>query len=704
MDIIKKDYIFLDLEIQNQQQLFEKVAEISFENNLIKNKENLINAFLEREKIDSTYLEDGFAIPHARDKSVLESAVFFIRTNKEIQWTDKEATKQFILLVIPEGNGEYLDILSGIATKLMDKEFKNKLKVSTNIEEILELLKEKNKQKTSNIVGDDALTIVGVSACATGVAHTYMARDAILAAGKELNWNVYCETQGQKGIEFKLTDQQIKDADAVILATDISVDLERFANKKIYKVGTKALIADPVNHLRSAVSKGKKMQIGNDGKGVFDVKTDKAWIGHIMSGISYMIPFIVFAGIIFAVGTGIGKIVYGKWLDYNGDLNGLNYVQKNIHINSDWSKDYLTPNGDGTYTAHINGYCIAIFYLLNKFANVGFTVMIPVMGAYIANSIAGRSAIAPAFVLTWAGANTNLWLHWSFISDKLVNNYPSNGGGIFAALFFGFVIGYTIKWINTKWKIHRIIQPIMPIIIIPVFVSLIYGLITILFLGNIFGILIGYVNQGLQDLEATQFGMAGLGLILGLLAGVDMGGPINKIASFGATALIFTDGGKAMGCAAAAFAVAPIGCGLSTYIFKKRLKNDKPLGINALILGFMGISEGAIPFAVKYTWAVIFANIIGSGVAGMMAGLLHVSGWVGAWGGPIIALFGGVTSWDMSYIGILWYLLAIFAGVVFQIIIFRFLLVVKDNGGFRGLKIKNVLSDKIETENFVTNK
>ncbi|ARU91277.1 PTS system fructose-specific IIA component [Spiroplasma clarkii] len=678
------EFMFLEDDSKNLNDLFKNYAKIAAEQGIVNDQKSLIKAFKCREAESSTGFEDGFAIPHARAACVLKPAIFFIKNQHGLEWEsiDGQSIKYIIMLLVPEVSGDYLDILSNIATNLMDQKIREKLKTSSDHQEIFASLNLHKSPKPAKTFAKAPL-IVGITACATGVAHTYMARDAILAAAAEIGANVFVETQGQKGQEYTLTPEQIAAADVVILATDIAVDTERFSGKRVFNIGTKKIMSDPVNFLKTALSGAGKQGEGSTETDIFDVKDKKAWIRHIMSGVSFMIPFIVFAGIIFALVTGIGKMIYGTWLDLSGsfDNSSLTYTQVNV----------ILGVGQAPTTKVIEGVGIAILFYLNQFAAIGFTVMIPFMGAYIANSIAGRSAITPAFILTWAGTNPNLWFKFGVFAEKEAL-FPGNGGGIFAALLFGFVIGYTIKWINTKWKINKYIKPIMPIIIIPVFVSLFYGLIVIFLLGNIFGLIMGYVNLGLQKLEENAVGMAGLGLLLGLLAGIDMGGPINKIASFGATALIFVDGGKAMGAAAASFAIAPLGCGISTMIFREKFKKDHELGVNATILGFMGISEGAIPFAAKYTWAAIVPNIIGSGLAGMFAGIFQVSGWVGAWGGPIIAIFGGVTTWDMSYLGILWYFLAIIIGTAVHIVLFRIFVEIQTKGKLTGTDFKNMFT------------
>lgn len=658
-NLIKEKYIFLDVDdLSTPEDLFVRYAKIAQENLIVDDYKLAVKAFKAREKVSSTAFEDGFAIPHARDKAIKKPAVFFVRSKNKITWESMDGldTKIAIMLFIPETeNDNYLDILSSIAQKLMKKDFRLQLQTETDKKAIIELLSQKaaiKKESVKKVVNKQNPKVVGVSACATGVVHTYMARDALLAAAKQLDWNVAIETQGQKGQEFTLSDAEIAKADAVILATDISVDLDRFAEKKIYKIGTKQVIKDAGAALKQAVEKGQVTQVLKTADSSFDVKGKKKWVSHIMSGISFMIPFIVFAGITSALIAGIA--------------NAMGVT--------------LTKDSTGG---------LKFMWILNEFANIGFSVMMAIAGAYIANSIAGRAALAPAFLLTMLGNRPDLW--WQGYFENIMVNSPTGDGlvsinevmqplNIVGALIFGSIVGYSVLWINTKWKINKYVQPIMPIIIIPVFLTLIVGVLWIFTLGPVLGIAVGYLYTGLLIVEKSGVGMALVGLVLGLLAGVDMGGPINKIASFGATAMISVDNGSAMGTAAAAFAVAPLGCGIASMIFRKTFKDDREIGINATILGVMGVSESAIPFAIKYRWAVIIPNIICSGIAGMFAGLFAVQGHVGAWGGPIIAIFAGVTNSSGSFIGILWYLIAIAIGTAVHIVLLRILVEVQLKG------------------------
>ncbi|WP_338969446.1 fructose PTS transporter subunit IIA [Spiroplasma endosymbiont of Labia minor] len=670
--------ILIDIDVKNQYEAFEKIAKIANKLNYINDEKLLIDGFLAREHESTTGFEDGIAIPHARISAIKKAAIIFARFKAPIEWNslDGDKTQVAVALLIPENESDkgYLDVLANLSRKLLDKSFRDFLKKEQDPQKLIDAMKEEKTEIFSNVsMNSNAIKIVAVSACATGVAHTYMARDSLINAGNELNWEVNVETQGQKGQEFKLTQKQIDEANVVILAADIVIEKDRFVGKKIYQLGTKQVMADPKGALQKALAKGQILASLDGDVNAFDVKSGSNIVKHIMSGVSYMIPFIVFAGITFAVVTGLGKLIFNeKQLDYSGSFSWktMDYIQA------------ISSGAGDPITLH--GFGIGFMWTLNKFAGIGFTVMMPIMGAYIAYSVAGRSAIAPAFICTFMANDPTMWMTWGpFAHFGPDDQNLMKGLSIFGALLFGFSAGYLVKWINTKWKINKYIQPIMPIIIIPLFVTLFLGLVYMLLLGNIFGIAIGYLYYGINWIENSKIGMAAVGLLLGLIAGIDMGGPINKIASFSATALIYEDAGHAMGAAAAAFAIAPLGAGIATLVFKNKFEQDKPLGINAVILGFMGISEGAIPFAIKYTWAAIVPNIICSGIAGMCAGLFDVSGWVGAWGGPIIAIFGGVSSggWDINYIGILWYLIAIAIGTACHVVLFRIFVEIRDNRG-----------------------
>lgn len=644
-----------------------------------KDEQKLFNAFLAREKQSTTGFQDHIAIPHAQIDAIKQPAVIINIAKNELSWQalDNKPIITSIALLIPKKDVSnlHVDVLSKISTLLLDEKFrkellsfKNKDKIKASIEKALSSLNKETKKTTRHQLYD----IVGVSACATGVAHTYMAQEALEKEAQKMGLKCKIETQGQKGQENVLTEEEIENAKAVIIAADINVELDRFVGKKLLSVKTNDAIGNPkqcINQslkqepLQSSTATSFKSQASDQ----FKSKGAKTFMKHLLSGVSRMIPFIVFSGIVWAI------------------LNAVLIVDKSIEKNE-------------------------AFRIAKTCAEIGFGVFIAMMGGFIAESIAGRAALAPGFIGTFAAANSNLYFWWkigdggipqikSLPGFENIENLDNVGLSLFAAIMMGFAAGYLVKWVNT-WKVHKLIAPIMPIIFIPVVCS---SVLVFPFIFLLSGPL-GYCMNGLVWSIAQASKINGvnflMGLILGCMIGFDMGGPINKIAGTTATSLITIDP-RLMGAVAAAIPVAPLGCAFATFIGRK-LFNDKERaeGVSALGLGFFGISEGAIPFAVNRPKQVLIANIIGSGVAGGLAFLFYCGGYVGMWGGPITAIvlgerapvtelaklditipvvFGGGEDHSLQYISILWFFVAIIAGSLLHAFIFISMIGGKDS-------------------------
>lgn len=661
--MIKKEYIFLDVNVSKRDEALMFISKQAVQLKIVAKKDldNLYQAFLDREKVATTGFQDGFSIPHARIEAIKKPAIIICRYKKDLDWNslDNKPIKISIVLLIPEKDSSeiHVDILAKVSTGLLDKDFRNTILKSKDENEILNLfnikLQEKIKESTTkNIDKNKAMKIVGISACATGVAHTYMAKESLESAGTNLNYFVKIETQGQKGVEFKLTDNEIQEADAVIIAADIYVELDRFIGKKVLKIKTNDAIGDPELYLKESLD----AQIYNQGKNLKNESTQtkfkssaiKTFMEHLLTGVSRMIPFIVFSGIVWAI------------------LNSVGIANAELAKND-------------------------IYKIFVNVASVGFTVFIAVMGGFIAESIAGRAGLAPGFICTFVAANSSLYFWWDIngansgipqISSLIKESDISNVSlSLFAAIMMGYTAGYLVKWINT-WKTHKLITPIMPIIFIPVVATSIIAFPFVVLLSGPLGYLMNGLVYGLSEAAKINGVNFLLGFVLGAMIGFDMGGPVNKIAGTAATSLITVDP-RLMGGVAAAIPIAPLGCALATFIgYKLFTEKERAEGISALGLGFFGISEGAIPFAVNRPKKVLIANLIGSGIAGGLAFLFYVGGYVGLWGGPITALvlgvkapiaelsklgttipqaFGGTGS-GFEFIAILWFFLAILIG------------------------------------------
>ncbi|MGL5733000.1 MAG: PTS fructose transporter subunit IIABC, partial [Metamycoplasmataceae bacterium] len=616
--------IFINIDLKTRDEALDFISDKAVSLGIIakNNKQKLIDAFIKREEESTTGFQDGFAIPHARIKEIKKPAIIVVRSSFYLDWKsmDGQPTAMAIALLIPEDQSStiHIDTLSKMATLLLDPEFRNNMLSLDSEEQIFNYLNNKINEKKEVVkqTGTSG-SIVGVSACATGVAHTYMAKQALEDSGAKMGYKIKVETQGQKGVESKLSDEEIANADSVIIAADVYIDLDRFQGKKLLNVKTN----DAINTPDKCIEESFKSPIyGNSSLAIKSSKTNNAFaqskskifMGHLLSGVSRMIPFIVFSGIVWAI------------------MNSLGAIES---VKND-----------------------QIYLILLDISKIGFTVFIAMMGAFIAESITGRAGFAPGFIATFAAANSSFTFWWNipgvkhpipqidfFFPNAQESGISNVGLSLFAAIIMGFAAGYLVKWI-LSWKTHKLITPIISIIFIPVVASVTLTFPFILLLSGPLGFIMNAIVYGLSEAAKINGVNFLIGFLLGCMIGFDMGGPINKIAGTCATALIVVDP-RLMGAVAAAIPIAPLGCGLATLWARKKFdEKERAEGISALGLGFFGISEGAIPFAVNRPKQVLIANVIASGIAGGLAFLFFVGGYVGMWGGPIIAIIGGVSA------------------------------------------------------------
>ena len=639
----------LNLICKSRDEVLNAISQDAFKNNFTTSKKKLLKALQDREKIGTTGFEDGISIPHARIPEIVETVVYVSRIPRGIDWPslDKKLTTVAIGLLVPEGkySGEnHMKLLSLIATKLMDSNFRNIVKTGTPIQ-INKAIKEKEKPKKTFKPKKNGLKIIGVSACATGVAHTYMAQKSMQEVGSNLGHTIKIETQGQKGQENILTTKEIAEADYVIIAADINVELDRFNGKKVILTTTQDAIQNFAKIIARAPRDAKKLKIGTNGNILNN--SGRGPLSHILSGVSRMIPFVVFSGIIWAI------------------LNAISFAYKGSEIPSSLS-------------------------LALKSAGVGFTFFIAIMGGFIGESVGGRAAFAPAAIATFVASNPDFYYDWNgiippvFMEDlsgnilKDASGHPIElkvGWTIVGAIVCGFAAGFLVQKVN-KIQVHSLIAPLIPILFIPVVITSLLVFPIVFILGSPIGWIINMLGLGIGiggQISGVNFL---IGFILGAMIGWDMGGPINKIAGTTATALIIVDP-RLLGAVEAAIPIAPLGCGLATLIGRKLFAdNEKSLGISALALGFFGISEGAIPFAAKRPKQTIFVNTISSAIAGGLSFTFFVGGHVGMWGGPIVALVLGIYAdsgtlaihiptifgGTIPFLSILWFFLAMAIG------------------------------------------
>ncbi|MBV1937480.1 fructose-specific PTS transporter subunit EIIC [Streptomyces sp. BV286] len=458
--------------------------------------------------------------------------------------------------------------------------------------------------------------LLAVTACPTGIAHTYMAAEKLSQAAERLGVDMKVETQGSIGAENVLTDNDVSIADGVIVAADKDVDLSRFAGKRVVTAGVAEGIHHPeqlIERVRTAPVHGAAAASGAEsgaGAGVAaTVSSGRGSAGRggsergvaykaLMNGVSYMIPFVVVGGLLIAISLSLGG---------HTDPSGGLVIPKD----SFWMD-------------------------VNNIGVIGFQLMVPILSGYIAYAIGDRPALVPGMIGGWI-ANTG-------------SLYDSEAGaGFIGAIVTGFLAGYLVLWIK-KVEVPKFVRPIMPIIVIPIVATTALGLFFVYVIGRPISWVFEHLTDWLSGMTGTSAVL--LGAILGLMIAFDMGGPVNKTAFLFGTGLIATGNQDVMGMCAAAIPVMPLGQGLATLI-RRRLytEQERETGLAALFMGLFGISEGAIPFAAARPAQVIPANMLGGAVAGAVAGLAGVEDAV-PHGGPIVAVLGAVSGVPMFFVAV----------------------------------------------------
>lgn len=450
--------------------------------------------------------------------------------------------------------------------------------------------------------GQKRLKLLAVTACPTGIAHTYMAAEKLQQAADRLGIDMKVETQGSIGAENVLTDNDVREADGIIIAADKEVDRERFAGKRVLSTGVADGIHKPeelIERVQSApVQAGAAAASGRDGSGAGGGGRERsAAYKALMNGVSHMIPFVVVGGLLLAVSIALGGHSTPKGIEFDKD---------------------------------------SFWFYVNALGGLGFKLMLPIFSGYIAFALGDRPALVPGMI-------------GGFLAADAVNIYGADANaGFLGAIATGFLAGYLVVWIK-KVKVPKFVQPIMPIIVIPIVSTVVLGLFYIYVIGQPISWVFTHLTSWLNGMTGSSAIV--LGALIGLMIAFDMGGPVNKTAFLVAVGLIGTNN-AVMGMAAAAIPVMPLGQGLATLLRRKLYSDqERETGIAALFMGFFGISEGAIPFAAARPAQVIPANMLGGAVAGAIAGLSGVEDSV-PHGGPIVSLFGAVSGVAMFFVAI----------------------------------------------------
>jgi len=446
------------------------------------------------------------------------------------------------------------------------------------------------------------MKLLAITACPNGIAHTYMAAENLSKTAEKMDVEMKVETQGSIGVENELTEEDIQSADGIIIAVDKTVDLERFNGKKVIQTSVSEAIKNAEGLIQQHID-GDVEVYGKTIKSVDEAKKERKdkqspIYRSLMNGVSYMIPFVVVGGLLIALSLAIG-----------GDPteSGLQIPEDSI-----W----------------------------NSILNVGvagFTLMVPILAGFISMSIADRPGLAPGMIGGYIAANG------SFYGSEA-------GAGFLGGIVAGFITGYIAKWIKS-WKVPKMIQPIMPILVIPLLTTLAIAFIFIGIIGQpIAGIMDGLTNW-LNSMQGTS--SIFLALILGAMISFDMGGPVNKVAFLFGAAMISAGNPYIMGPIAVAIAIPPLGMGLATVLNNNKYEEEElEAGKAALAMGLVGITEGAIPFAAKDPIRVIPSIMTGSIIGAVIAMMFRVADNV-PHGGPVVAVFGAVENVVMFFVAII---------------------------------------------------
>jgi PTS system fructose-specific IIC component len=581
-------------------------------------------AILQREAEFSTAVGDGIAIPHAKTSAVKQPGLAAMTIPGGVDWGAPDDGKSDLCFMIaaPEGQADtHLQILAQLSRLLMHEEFANALRSAQTAQEFLSIIDKAEAEKNAEAAApthDDGLPeILAITACPTGIAHTYMAAENLEKKAQEMGIKLKAETQGSAGAKNILTAEEIAHAKGIIIAADKNVDLSRFAGKQVYSTNVSAGINEPEKLIRIIENNEAPIQEGSVSAPDASGEKDSAWhviYKHLMNGVSHMLPFVIGGGIL----TAIAFLV---------DQPGL---------------------GTANYGSSIP---LAAFF--KTIGGEAFGMMLPILAGYIAMSIADRPGLAPGFVGgLFAKAGYSLGYVQYLISDPDKAAAACVSGGFIAALFAGFAAGYLVLGIE-KLCDHMpdSLEGIKPMLIYPLLGCL--GIGAVMFVLNpIFGAINTGLNNWLNGMGTTNIVL--LGAVVGGMMSIDMGGPFNKAAYVFGTGMLAagTESGQIiMASVMVGGMVPPLVIALSTTFFKNKWqKADREAGLVNYIMGLSFISEGAIPFAAADPGHVLPSCIIGSAIAGAIsaaAGCTSPAPHGGAW---VIAVIGNPLMWFVALV------------------------------------------------------
>ena len=581
-DILLKELMIMDLQATTKEGVIDEMIAGLSTNGIINDAAVYKEGIMKRESQTSTGLGDGIAMPHAKNKAVIKPAVVFAKSAAGVDYAslDGQPAHLFFMIAAPEGaNNVHLEVLASLSRLLINPDFTASLKKAKTPEEVqglfaaAEAAREAKEQaeaaaKAAPVAATETKRpfVIAVTACPTGIAHTYMAEDSLKLMAEKMGVDIRVETNGSDGVKNALTADEIRRADGVIIAADKKVEMARFNGKHVLQ----RPVSDGINKAEELITKAmrKEAPILNVEGDIFSASESdekQSIIGRVykdlMNGISHMLPFVVGGGILIAI-------------------------------------SFLFETSFGSDST--------LFISFMAIGGAAFSFLIPILAGYIAMSIADRPGLLPGMAGGYLAVQAN--------------------AGFLGGLIAGFLAGYIMVYLKKAFKgLPRTLDGMKTILLYPVFGLLITGLLMYFLVGPVFSTINTAMITFLENLGTGNAVL--LGAVLGGMMAIDMGGPFNK-AAYAFSIGIFTDtgDGSLMAAVMAGGMIPPLAIGIATLLFKNKFTDiEQKSGLSNILLGLSFITEGAIPFAAADPMRVIGSSIVGSAIAGGLTQLWAVS-------------------------------------------------------------------------------
>ncbi|MDF7682243.1 fructose-specific PTS transporter subunit EIIC [Lactobacillus sp. ESL0679] len=596
-DILAPESMIMSLKATNKEDAIKEMADLEVQTGIVNNEDEFIKSIWAREDESTTGIGDGIAMPHARNKSINKARVLFAKSEKGIDFNslDGKPVYLFFMITAPDGaDNTHLEALAKLSGLLINPDLVSALKLAQSPKEVITLFEqaeaksdaEKRAETQTANTGEKPL-IVGVTACINGIAHTYMAQEALIKAGKKRGVDVRIETNGSEGVKDRLTPEEISRAQGVVIASDKKVDMPRFDGKPLIS----RPVVDGINkpdELVATVLDGKASVYHSDSKiaDAGDSSKQGVWgsiYKNLMNGVSHMLPFVIGGGILMAI-------------------------------------SFIVENYAG-------GPKSPAFIFLNNAGNMAFAFMVPILSGYIAESIGDLPALMPGFVGGFMATVYSGSYGGAYVANVVTN--AKSPAGFLGGLASGFIAGYLVVGLKKLCaKMPKSLEGMKPMLIYPILSLLFIALIMYYIVNPIFSTINFAITNFLNQMGTGN--LVVLTTILAAMMSIDMGGPFNKAAYVFASGAFANDPHSTVAAVMMAAVmvggmVPPFATAIGTAFFKNKYTEDeRRAGVTNWILGFSFITEGAIPFAAADAGHVIPSCIIGSAVGGALVGLWRI--------------------------------------------------------------------------------